>query len=158
MKNMFNPKNCNNMYPTKNYGRFGRPTSPFNVLFDENFLSDFATNQNSAIAQPKTNIKETPVEFVIELAAPGMEKSDFKINLEENNLIISAEKKEQKLEENEKFTRKEFHFNAFKRAFTLPETLDTELIEATYNNGILSIHLPKKAVDAKVQKKEIAVS
>lgn len=158
MKNMFNPKNCNTMYPVKNFNRLARTTSPFNVLFDENFLSDFTTTPDAKFFQPKTNIRENAEQFVIDLVVPGLEKTDFKLNLEDNNLVISAEKKEQKLEENEKFTRKEFHLNAFKRAFTLPETINTDLIEAKYNNGILSIHLPKKAVDVKVEKKEIVVS
>ena len=73
---------------------------------------------------PSVNIKENGKEFNIELAAPGFSKSDFKINVEENVLTISAEKKDEVKEENERFTRKEFSYNSFSRSFTLPQIVN----------------------------------
>src|SRR5688572_525872 len=88
---------------------------------------------------PAVNIKENNNEFNIEFAAPGFNKSDFKIKVEENVLNISAEKEGQKSEEKDHFTRKEFSYNSFSRSFTLPQTVNAEKIDAKYNNGILQL-------------------
>ncbi len=90
--------------------------------------------------QPAVNIKETGTEFNIELAAPGIAKEEFNINIEKDVLTISASK-EQK--EGTNYTRREFNYFSFERSFVLPETVDTTAISAAYNNGILSITLPK---------------
>jgi len=81
--------------------------------------------------------------FKIEVAAPGFEKDQIKVAVEENTLKIWAEKESNKLEEGEKYTRKEYNFSSFSRHFTLPKTVNAEKIEATYTNGILSVMLPK---------------
>jgi HSP20 family protein len=78
------------------------------------------------------------------LAAPGLKKEDFKVNVHENTLIISTDKKDENTETFGKYTRKEFNFSTFKRSFTLPKTVDNEKIVATYNDGVLGLEIPKK--------------
>lgn len=106
---------------------------------------------------PSTNIKERQNDYLIELAAPGLDKKDFKISLEDNVLSISAEKKEEQVEENEKYTRKEFFAGAFKRQFTLPDAVNHDDIQANYNNGILQLSIPKLQIH-KQKTKEISIA
>ncbi len=107
---------------------------------------------------PAVNIKESNQEFNIEFAAPGFNKNDFKINVEENILTISAEKREEKNEEKDRFTRKEFSYNSFSRSFTLPLTVNADKIDAKYNDGILKLNIPKKEEAKQIPKKEIKVA
>ena len=94
---------------------------------------------------PAVNILETKDDFRIEVAAPGMEKKDFSINLENDTLTISSEKKSEVKNEEENYSRREFSCQSFQRAFTLPGNLvDGEKINAKYEEGILKVHLPKK--------------
>ena len=90
------------------------------------------------------NIHETDDAYHLELNAPGREKADFSIKLDNNVLTVSTEKKEEPTVENEKLIRSEFGLKSFKRSFTLNEKIDTENIAARYENGILKIELPKK--------------
>ena len=90
------------------------------------------------------NVVENEEGFRIEVAAPGLQKSDFKLNLEKNQLTISAEKEQKEENKTEKYTRKEFKYASFQRTFTLPNTVDGDRIEATYADGILNIALPKR--------------
>ena len=90
------------------------------------------------------NVKETEKSYLIEVIAPGFEKPDFKISLDQKLLTISAEKKSEVKEENEKNIRREYSFNSFKRSFTIDEKVDATKIEATYINGVLTLNLPKK--------------
>lgn len=110
-----------------------------------NFLNDFErvapAHQQSF---PAVNVIEIEDAFKIELAAPGLKKEDFKVNVHENTLTISTEKKEEKTENVEKYTRKEFNFSTFKRSFALPKNVDGEKIVAIYNDGVLGLELPKK--------------
>ena len=92
---------------------------------------------------PSVNIKEGPKEFTLELAAPGMERKDFNIEVENNMLSISAEKKEEKKEGDGEYSRREYSFNSFSRSFTLPENIKEDNIKAKYENGILKVILPK---------------
>jgi len=94
---------------------------------------------------PAVNVKETNDEFVIELAAPGMEKKDFKINFKNNVITISSERENEKEEKRENYTRKEFSYQSFQRSFTVPENaIMSDKIGASYNNGILQVTLPKR--------------
>ncbi len=95
---------------------------------------------------PAVNVRESDDAFEIEVAAPGMRKSDFKVNLENNLLTISSEKKEEKKEEDKgRFTRREFSYQSFHRSFSVPESVvDGEKISAKYCEGVLCITLPKK--------------
>ena len=101
---------------------------------------------------PAVNIKEENDKFVLEMAAPGMKKDDFQINLDNYQLTISSEKKEEKKEQEDNYTRREFLYSSFSRSFTLPKTVDIEKIKADYKNGILSIVLPKKEEETKLTK------
>ena len=97
---------------------------------------------------PAVNIKESDTEYHLELAVPGRKKEDFSIEVDNEVLVISTETKNEVgsegKNENVKYTRREFSFSAFKRTFTLPETINTDKIEASYEDGILSFRLPKK--------------
>jgi HSP20 family protein len=106
------------------------------------------------------NIKESEKNYMIEVIAPGFEKTDFKINLEQDLLTVSAEKKDEvKNEPNaqqEKDIRKEYSYRSFKRAFTLDEKIDADSIEAKYVNGVLTLNLGKKE-EVKSASKDISV-
>ncbi len=107
---------------------------------------------------PAVNIKETDKEYNVEFAAPGFKKHDFKVNVEGDRLAISAEKEEEKNEENHRFTRKEFSYNSFSRSFTLPQNVNADHIDAKYNDGILTLSIPKKEDTQHLSKKEIKVA
>lgn len=119
-------------------------------LFDRFFNNDFeGWNRNNFsmtnTTLPNLNIKETKDSFLVEVAAPGFEKSDFKIELNNDLLTISSEKKvNNELKDGERITKQEFSYQSFSRSFTLPEHVDEEKISAKYENGILSIDIPKK--------------
>ncbi|PKP51593.1 MAG: heat-shock protein Hsp20 [Bacteroidetes bacterium HGW-Bacteroidetes-1] len=107
---------------------------------------------------PAVNIRESEDSFILDMASPGIKKEDFKINLDNNVLTISSEKNENREEANERYTRREFELNAFSRSFTLPKTIDLDKIKADYNQGVLSVTLPKRE-DAKVAiNREIAIA
>lgn len=94
---------------------------------------------------PAVNIRETNDAFALELAAPGMKKEDFKIDLDQRVLTVSAERKEEKKEEKDgKYTRREFSYHSFRRSFTLPLSADPEKISASYKDGVLHIEVAKK--------------
>lgn len=119
-------------------------------LFDRFFNNDFeGWNRNNFsmtnTTLPNLNIKETKDSFLVEVAAPGFEKSDFKIELNNDLLTISSEKKaNNELKDGERITKQEFSYQSFSRSFTLPEHVDEEKISAKYENGILFIDIPKK--------------
>lgn len=119
----------------------------FPSIIDEFLKPDwFGGFQNLQTNIPAVNIKETDTNYSLELAAPGKVKDDFVIEIDHNVLTISSEVKtenEQK-DDNGRYTRREFSYAAFRRAFTLPETVNTEDINANYENGVLYISLPKK--------------
>ncbi len=126
----------------------------FNNFFENEFM-DFWSKRST---DPGANIIETDNSFVLELAAPGMKKEDFKISLENNILTVSAELNDEKREEGRNYTRKEFYYGSFSRSFTLPRSIDLENIKADYVNGVLNVSLPKKE-EAKVSlKKDIRIS
>lgn len=106
---------------------------------------------------PAVNITEQPNEYLLSLAAPGMKKEDFKIDINGNMLTISSEKEENKEEKNKKFTRKEYSYSSFSRCFSLPEEIKQENIDAKYADGILTITLPRKEEAKKPAVKKIAV-
>ena len=125
-----------------------RNRDAFPSLFSEFFDRDLFDTANMGFndsTMPAVNIKETKEDFEVEVAAPGMKKDDFKIELDNNLLVISSEK-EEKHEDKEggEFTRREFSYQSFKRSFTLPKTIEDKKIKANYKEGVLSIKLPKK--------------
>lgn len=126
-----------------------------NDLMDWN-LTNFSESNSSL---PAVNVKETNDEYCIEVAAPGMTKNDFKINLHNNVLTISSEKEEEKNEEKENYTRKEFSYQSFQRSFTVPENnVKSDAIEAAYNDGILKVTLPKREEVKPKPMREIKIS
>lgn len=116
--------------------------------FDDFSLTDFpslfTSNFNTGMSLPKVNIKEVADAYIVEMAVPGLKKSDFNINIDNHILSISAELNEEHEDNDEGYTRREFGYSSFKRTFTLPETVDDGKINAKYNEGILYVHLPKK--------------
>ncbi|MCW8312807.1 Hsp20/alpha crystallin family protein [Sphingobacterium thalpophilum] len=123
----------------------------FDNLFNDNFISDRLVSR-----VPAVNISETEKSFKIEMAAPGLDKSDFKINVDKNLITISAEKKEEQTSEEKLYSKKEFNYTSFSRSFTLPDTVDYSNIEAAYEGGILVLTLGKKE-DAIIAKRLIEV-
>ncbi len=94
---------------------------------------------------PAVNIRESDNEYELEVAAPGMKKDSFRINLDKDQLTISSEWEEEKKKDEEDYTRREFSYQSFQRSFTIPENVvDGEKINAKYKDGILSIKLPKR--------------
>ncbi|MBT8301685.1 MAG: Hsp20/alpha crystallin family protein [Maribacter sp.] len=131
----------------------------FPSLMNEIFKPDwFGGLENSNRNIPAVNIKENEKDFELELAVPGREKKDFEIEINENVLTISTESKAEENVEKENYTRREFVYSSFKRAFTLPETVDEDSIKANYDNGILRFTLPKKAEALPKPKRMIELS
>lgn len=106
---------------------------------------------------PAVNITEQKNDYLVSLAAPGLKKDDFKIDVDGNMLTISSEKEETKEEKDKRFTRKEYNYSSFSRSFTLPEEINKEKIEAKYEDGVLRISLPRKEEAKKPAAKQIAV-
>jgi HSP20 family protein len=125
-----------------------------NNIFD-NDMTDFFGKR---FTDPSANIIEMPDSFQLDIAAPGMKKDDFRINLENNILTVSADVEDEKQEEGKNYTRKEFYYGSFSRAFTLPKTIEMEKIKADYESGVLKISLPKKDEAKVALKKEIKIS
>lgn len=129
-----------------------------NLIRSNSFFDDFLTRDlfefnrpkfsGSQMTLPSVNVKELDNGFEIHVAAPGIKKENFKINLERNILTISSETKTENEEKDEKgtFTRREFNYSSFSRSFTLPEDAEPEKIEASYEDGILKVTVPKKEV------------
>lgn len=136
-----------------------------NRLFP-NFLDDFFGNEDTSndietktgFSTPAVNIKEGNNDFKIEFAAPGLNKSDFQIDLENDVLTISCKKEDKKEETADKFVRREFNYGAFCRSFSLPETADAQKISAEHNNGVLNITIPKKESTIQKAPRKIEIS
>ena len=112
---------------------------------------------NRSLTVPAVNISETKDQYEVSLAAPGMKKDDFRIDVEGDLLTISSEKEENKTENEKKFTRREYSYSSFRRTFTLPKDVNKEKIEARYENGVLILSLPLKPEIRKEAAKQIAV-
>lgn len=129
----------------------------FNNLVDH-FFTDFSSmsraGQDFKQLTP-VNVKESENGYVLEVVAPGLNKEDFRIDLDKQTLTISAEKKAE-AEDKSKHIRTEYKFQSFRRSFTVDEKIDTENISAQYVNGVLSLNLPKK-VEVKAAVKQISV-
>jgi HSP20 family protein len=131
----------------------------FNSFFEDLFnqfpsrmMADEAGMTNSV----PVNIRETEKTFTIEVVAPGMDKADFKVNVDNNILTISGEKKNETNQESERLVRREYSYKSFARTFTLDESIQSEDIQARYENGVLRIELPKKE-EQKIQPKQINI-
>lgn len=125
------------------------PVPSFARMFDDFFGSDFfdvSPFSTTSTSVPAVNVKENDDAFIVEVAAPGMTREDFKIELNHNRLTISSEKKAEHADRDEegRFTRREFSYQHFSRSFTLPDTVAGENISAAYTDGLLKLTLPKK--------------
>jgi HSP20 family protein len=134
-----------------------------NTLFDDFFsrdIFDWTDKNYSALGTnlPSVNLKETDTKLEIELAAPGLKKEDFKVEIDNNLLIISCEKGEEKEDtKRENYYRREFNYQSFYRSFNLPEYIDENKIEATYKDGILHVTISKKEGARKKALKAITI-
>lgn len=143
-----NGNSLDSLFPHNN--RMDLP-SFFNEVFDHLLKDEKVT------WMPAVNITERETDYKIDLAVPGLDKKDFNIEVENDQLVISGERKEEKVEEKDKVTKREFHYGSFKRSFTLPETANSEKINANYNNGVLSISIAKKEEAKQPAKRQISV-
>ena len=116
----------------------------FPSIFD--YDQDLLDLNRDETMSPSANIYEDETNFEIEIAAPGMEREDFKVQMDNGILTVSAEKEEDEEEDTKNYWRREFHYNAFSRSFSLPDNTMPDKINARYENGMLCISLPKKEV------------
>jgi len=134
------------------------PSFPsFSSFFEDFWGRDFFDRFTTGTTVPAVNITEDNDNFIVEVAAPGLKKEDFKVSLDNNTLCISAELREEKEETQKKVTRREFSFKSFRRAFTLPSSVAAEKIKASYKDGVLTLTLPKKEEAKRLPSKEIKI-
>lgn len=129
-------------------------------FLDEFFGGDIFDSVNSSNkignSLPAVNIQENEESFTVEVAAPGMKKKYFSIELNNNILVISCEKEEKS--KDKRFTRREFNYSSFRRTFTLPDSVEVDNINAIYEDGVLKLNIPKRE-EAKIKaKRKIAIS
>jgi HSP20 family protein len=127
----------------------------FNDVFDSIF-SDTFLNDRMVTRVPAANISETAENFHVELAAPGLKKEDFKLNLDRNVLSISVEQRTENNDSQKNYSKREYSYTSFVRSFTLPESADENSIEAEYTDGILKINIGKKE-EAKSVSRQIQI-
>ncbi len=134
------------------------PTSFFDDFLTKD-LFDWSGWTTQSATVPRTNIVETNDDFKVEMAAPGLRKEDFQIELDNDMLVIQSELPNQGDEQSDhNYTRQEFSYQSFRRSFYLPNTVESEKIEASYRDGILSLVIPKKEEARKKPVKTIAIS
>lgn len=141
------------MLPTINRRSF-RPFYMPN-LFNDDF---FPVIPNSSSFTPAVNIRESEKNYVLDLAIPGMDKKDLKIDINEDVLTISSETKSETEESRNGYKRKEFSYSTFSRSFWIPENVEREKIEANYKDGILSVELPKQEEEKNKITREVKIS
>ncbi len=127
----------------------------FNDIF-ESVLGDTFFTDRRLSSVPAVNISESNESYHIELAAPGLKKEDFKVSVDRDILTISTEQLSGNNNEGRTYNRREYSYSAFTRSFTLPESADVERIQASYTDGILKLHLPKKE-EAKAVSRQIEI-
>lgn len=137
-------------YPATNF----LPNSFLNDFFNRS-IADFV-GSDAMVSQPAVNVVETKTDFRLEVAAPGFEKEDFTVSVENDYLTVRANHEVQEASSDERFTRREFRFESFQRTFKLPQTVNQDNVQAVYANGILKVTLPKKD-EAKAVSKTIAI-
>lgn len=130
----------------------------FSDFFGSDVFHDDFFNQPVLKWLPAVNIRESQSQFLVELSAPGLTKSDFKVEVNEDVLSIEANKEEEKSEKNERYTRKEFLTSSFMRSFRLPQSIKEDAIDAKYENGILKLVLPKREESKDFGPKQVKIS
>ncbi len=138
----------------------GFPSRKGHGMMDDFFTRSISEFMGSDFVMniPSVNVKETSDYYLLELAAPGLEKDDFNIQVVDEVIKISAEKQVEENSNDEKFNRREFNYASFSRSFPLPEAVNTESIVAGYENGILKITLGKKEEAKPIPPKRIDIS
>ena len=124
-------------------------------LFDDDFFPVF---QNRTSSMPAVNIREDEKKYSLELAVPGMDKKDLKIDINEDVLTISSESKNETEENKDGYKRKEFSYSSFCRSFYIPENVNRDKIEANYKDGILTVGLPKQEEEKSKITRQINIS
>ncbi|MBL4625285.1 MAG: Hsp20/alpha crystallin family protein [Flavobacteriales bacterium] len=126
-----------------------RTRNTINPFFDEFFKTDYRNVDYCTTNQPAVNITDENESYFIDIAAPGFDKKDFKISIEDNQLKVSAEIESESEETTteQKFTKREFRTSSFERSFSLPETTKQDEIKADYKVGVLHIEIPKQEVE-----------
>jgi HSP20 family protein len=124
-------------------------------IFDDDF---FPVLSNRASSMPAVNIREDEKNYVLELAIPGIDKKDLKIDMNEDLLTISSETKNESEESKDGYKRKEFNYSAFSRSFYIPENANKEKIEANYKDGVLLVSLPKETEEKSKLTRKIEIS
>ena len=133
-----------------------RTINPFlSDLFDDDFFPVMGSRSGS---MPAVNIKENEKNYTLELAVPGMDKKDLKIDINEDVLVISSESKTEGEEEKDGYKRKEFSYSSFCRSFYIPENVNREKIGASYKDGILSVELPKMEEEKNKISRQVKIS
>lgn len=142
------------------YNLASLPSLPswFDDFLGKSFGNEFVSNFNTGITLPAVNVIDGSNEFIVEMAVPGLDKSDFNINVDNNLLSIGVEKETEQNENTENYTRREFGYSSFKRTFSIPESVDTDKISASYKDGIMKIMLPKRDEAKKKPLKNIKIS
>ncbi len=143
--------------------RWNPETSLFPAV--SSWLSDFFNDEGGwafpamrRVSTPAVNVSETPEAYVLDMAAPGFSKDHFRLEIKNGYLVISGETKEEKKEEEKgKYTRQEFSYESFSRAFLLPDNVDEQRIRAEHKDGILRVNLPKKEGETNIPTKSIAI-
>ncbi len=134
------------------------PTTSFFDDFLTKDLFDWSGWTENSSTVPRVNIVESGDDFRVEVAAPGMRKDDFHISLDNDMLTISSDIQNEESEEEQNYLRREFSYQAFKRSFYLPNTVEADKIKATYKDGLLQLAIPKKEEAKKKPVKTIAIS
>lgn len=124
-------------------------------LFDDNFFPVLQSRSNS---MPAVNIRENEKSYILDLAVPGIDKKDLKIDINEDVLTISSESKHETEENKEGYKRKEFSYSSFCRSFYIPENVSRDKIEANYKDGILTVGLPKQEEEKSRVSRQINIS
>ncbi|QEM02455.1 Hsp20/alpha crystallin family protein [Mucilaginibacter rubeus] len=127
----------------------------FNDVF-ESILNDSFFNDRLVARVPAANISETEDHYHVELAAPGLKKEDFKINLDRNVLHISVERQNESSDAQKNYSKREYSYSSFVRSFTLPDSANAENIEASYTDGVLKIDIAKRE-EAKAIRRQIEI-
>lgn len=136
---------------TRNQGLSNGVNDIFESIFNDSFFSDRMMSR-----VPAVNVSETADQYLIEMAAPGLSKEEFKINLERNMLTVSAEQQKQSEDSGKRYNKREFSYTSFVRSFALPDSADDANINAEYRDGILHISVAKKE-EAKLVSRQIEI-
>ena len=124
-------------------------------LLDDDFLPTLSGRTSS---MPAVNIREGEKNYTLDLAIPGMDKKDLKIDISEDVLTISSESKEENSEERDGYKKKEFNYSSFCRSFYIPDNVNREKIGANYKDGILTVSLPKMEEEKRNLSRQITIS